>query len=391
MNNKPLISVIVPIYTTEKYLRKCFDSIINQTYKNLQIILVDDGSTDNSGKICDEYATKDSRIQVIHKQNAGVTAARNEGLDIADGEYIGFVDSDDWIEPNMYEEMFENLITTDADIVHTGFIREQYGLSKKEFRFDECVIENPKNSNYIWKGLLFLQKDFFITPFLFTKLFKCDLIKYALKNVPKGMNFGEDRISTTECFLKSNRVSLLKNAYYHYNLLREGSYTSTISAQRIIWITKMFEQVRNLFYKYNIYDQVKNYWELSINRYMLMQLSRANIIITNLFGHIDELNGKKVIIYGAGKVGYNYYTQISKTSNCDIVDWVDKNFANYDYNERKVNPINNIKSADYDIIIIAVKYKNTADQIINELLEMGIEKNKLCWHEPIESSYISVE
>ena len=172
MNDKPLISVIVPIYNTEKYLKKCLDSIINQTYKNLQIILIDDGSGDNSGEICDEYATKDSRIQVIHKQNAGVTAARNDGLDMATGDYIGFVDSDDWIEPNMYEEMMANLIKTGADFVHTGFIKELHGLSKKDCRFFECVIENPKNNIDIWKAYMYIKREegFVINSFLWNKL-----------------------------------------------------------------------------------------------------------------------------------------------------------------------------------------------------------------------------
>ena len=102
LNREPKISVIVPVYKVEPYLRKCLDSIINQTYRNLQIILVDDGSPDNCGAICDEYASKDSRIEVIHEENGGVSAARNAGLKLAAGDYIGWVDSDDWIEPDMY-------------------------------------------------------------------------------------------------------------------------------------------------------------------------------------------------------------------------------------------------------------------------------------------------
>ena len=98
-----LISVILPVYNVQQYLEKCIESVVNQTYKNLEIILIDDGSTDMSGKICDEFAEKDGRIKVIHSKNGGVSAARNIGLDIATGEYIGFVDSDDWIESQMYE------------------------------------------------------------------------------------------------------------------------------------------------------------------------------------------------------------------------------------------------------------------------------------------------
>lgn len=103
----PLISVIVPVYNVERYIHECVDSILKQTYTNLEVILVDDGSTDNSGTICDEYEKSDNRIIVIHKKNCGLSAARNSGLDIARGEYIGFVDSDDWIEPAMYSELLD--------------------------------------------------------------------------------------------------------------------------------------------------------------------------------------------------------------------------------------------------------------------------------------------
>ena len=113
---QPLISVIVPVYNVENYLNKCVDSIVNQTYTNLEIILVDDGSPDNCPKNCDEWAKKDSRIRVIHKENGGLSSARNAGLDIMTGTLVGFVDSDDYIAPNMYEKLYNAMIENDADL-----------------------------------------------------------------------------------------------------------------------------------------------------------------------------------------------------------------------------------------------------------------------------------
>ena len=115
------ISVIVPVYKVESYLEQCISSIIKQTYKNLEIILVNDGSPDNCGKLCDIYAKKDSRIKVIHKKNGGLSDARNVALDIATGDYIGFVDSDDWININMYEVLINEAKNEDADIVECKF------------------------------------------------------------------------------------------------------------------------------------------------------------------------------------------------------------------------------------------------------------------------------
>ena len=121
MKEKPLISVIVPVYNVEKYIRECLDSIVNQTYKNLQIILVDDGSSDNSGKICDEFAKKDSRITVVHQENQGAGAAKNTGLELIEGEYFSIIDSDDYIDLSMYEKMVSLMKQYDSDIVQCLF------------------------------------------------------------------------------------------------------------------------------------------------------------------------------------------------------------------------------------------------------------------------------
>ena len=116
-----LVSIIVPVYNVEQYLEKCVNSIINQSYKNLEIILVDDGATDNSGKICDELAKLDNRIKVYHKENGGLSDARNYGVERATGEYIGFVDSDDYIDPKMYEKLYEAIKKENVDVVECSF------------------------------------------------------------------------------------------------------------------------------------------------------------------------------------------------------------------------------------------------------------------------------
>lgn len=122
---QPTVSVIVPVYNVEKYLARCVDSITSQTYENLDIILVDDGSTDNSGRICGEYAKKDTRIRVIHQKNKGASAARNCGITAASGNYIGFIDSDDWIDKDMYELLVNTAIEHHADIVRCDTYHKQ--------------------------------------------------------------------------------------------------------------------------------------------------------------------------------------------------------------------------------------------------------------------------
>ena len=147
--NNPVISVIIPVYNVEKYLKKCIQSIIDQTYKNLEIILVDDGSSDNSGKICDEFAQKYNRIKVIHKTNGGLSDARNAGLDIMSGEWVSFVDSDDFVSPYYIENLHYLVNKYDVDIAITSFVRfynENTKLSSSKISNQEVLLHDPNDA-----------------------------------------------------------------------------------------------------------------------------------------------------------------------------------------------------------------------------------------------------
>ena len=208
-----LISVIVPVYKVEEYLCECLDSIINQTYKNLEIILVDDGSPDNCGKICDEYALKDSRIKVIHQQNGGLSAARNAGLDIANGDYIGFVDSDDYIELNMYEELYNSLNENNADMSACGI--ECFGLKNKTESYGNRVLNNPD-------FLKLLLKDE-ITSYAVNKLYKKKL--FSDIRFPAGKKF-EDMAVLHLVAEKSSSTAATDKTFYNYRI-RKNSITSS--------------------------------------------------------------------------------------------------------------------------------------------------------------------
>lgn len=152
MKNPPLISIIIPVYNVERYLDRCMKSVCNQTYYNLEIILVDDGSTDSSGVMCDKWAVRDSRIKVIHKENEGASSARNLGLDIASGEYIGFVDSDDWIDRTMYSYLLSLIETYSVKVAFCSFCRINRKYMKK-WKFKEKIIvrENENLDNYFYR------------------------------------------------------------------------------------------------------------------------------------------------------------------------------------------------------------------------------------------------
>ena len=160
--SQPLVSIIVPIYKVEPYLRRCLDSIVNQSYTNLEIILVDDGSPDNCPQICDEYASKDNRIKVIHKKNGGLSDARNAGLDICKGEYISFVDSDDWVDEKYIETLLDLAIKENVDIAigeHEKKIRDSAFFKKKH--------SSKKNIGFAISTKNFISKKYsFIHTFL---------------------------------------------------------------------------------------------------------------------------------------------------------------------------------------------------------------------------------
>ena len=164
MDNK--ISVIVPVFNIESYIKRCVDSILSQTYPNIEIIIVDDGSTDNSGRIIDDIASTNSSIRVLHKKNGGVTSARLEGVKIASGDWITFVDGDDYIEPDMYEVLMKKAIDYQADISHCGY--QMVFPSRVDYYYNthKQIIQNNQ------KGLIDLLSGSFIEPGLCNKLFK---------------------------------------------------------------------------------------------------------------------------------------------------------------------------------------------------------------------------
>lgn len=225
-----VVSIIVPIYRAEKYLNKCVQSIVDQTYKNLEIILVDDGSPDNCPAICDAWAKKDSRIRVIHQRNGGFSAARNAGLDAATGTYIQFVDSDDWIEPNMVEALVIYAQQTHADIVRCGYYEED-GL--QHLAFCSTAQTHCPDQNTL---IVDLMNDGLMSGALWNKLYRHS----ALGETRFRNGYSEDILFNYLLLAKEPKVVYVSEAYYHYRV-NNGSVTNSTfrpSAFSIIEVKK---------------------------------------------------------------------------------------------------------------------------------------------------------
>ena len=215
----PKLSVIVPVYNTEKYLRECVDSILAQTFEDFELILVNDGSTDGSGAICDEYAAKDARIQVIHQQNGGITVARKSGVRVAQGEYVTFVDSDDWIEREMYATMLECGKEAAPDVVICGMLMEtSKGIVPRKEIIKAGFYDKNRMQKELYPIMLF---DFAhcmpaIAPSLCNKLFRRQLLECVIIPVNDTITYGEDALCTYACLLDAESICVVEKTLYHY-------------------------------------------------------------------------------------------------------------------------------------------------------------------------------
>lgn len=226
---QPLISIIVPVYNVEAWLRLCIDSIINQTYKNLDIILVDDGSQDNCGAICDEYDAKDARIRVFHTENHGLSGARNFGIEKAmecPSEYIGFIDGDDWVESNMFEILLSYAEESGSGVVCSGWYSEQSASQKLVPLTGNRMLNSSEAVKALIKG--------HIRPSVWNKLWKKECFE-AIR-FPQGHVY-EDSATVYKIFSVVNSVKSIPYAFYHYRL-RNGSIIHTHSIDNLIdlWI-----------------------------------------------------------------------------------------------------------------------------------------------------------
>lgn len=245
----PLISVIVPVYRVEEYLERCVKSILSQTYKNLEVILVDDGSPDQCPAICDACAEKDARVKVIHQENKGLSGARNAGIDAASGEYLAFVDSDDYVSPHFIEELYQLLQDTGCAI----------GQCRFSYVKGDGLVEEGDSAFCIYRGESLMEQLYgpeekatcFVVAW--NKLYRTELFKETGIRYPEG-RIHEDEATTYRLFHEAKKLAFLDRALYGYYTENGGSITSVFSAKRLQWLTAHEERIA--FFKKNGYEKL---------------------------------------------------------------------------------------------------------------------------------------
>ncbi|MBR2403924.1 MAG: glycosyltransferase [Lachnospiraceae bacterium] len=237
---RDLISVVVPIYNVEMYIRKSVESILNQTYQNLEIILVDDGATDSCPFICDEYAAKDSRVKVIHKKNGGLSDARNVGVEVATGSFIGFVDSDDFLKPDMYEKMHQRLIDTGADIVVCNYECVKVdGTPIEERNLHMSVTDEVLTPHEAIRHLCGAHYEYWVTAW--NRLYKAEVAKTIV--FPKG-KIHEDEYTAHMFYDSAEKIAGISEPLYQYVIRENSIMTRKYSVRNLAYVEALDGRIR---------------------------------------------------------------------------------------------------------------------------------------------------
>lgn len=376
-----MISIIVPVYNVEPYLRQCLDSILCQTERNIEVICVDDGSTDASARILDAYAAADSRVQVIHKENSGLVSARKVGLKAAIGEYIGYVDSDDWIEPDMYERLLTALIREGADVSMCGRF-EDTGERCREVRhgFAAATYDKRALTEKIYPGMI-VNGAFFewgIFPGMTDKLFKRECLEPFQMAVDERITMGEDAVCTYPALLHVKCICILDECLYHYrqnpsSIVRQKA-NAEIERQRF----RLLYQVglRELERGKAIYDLTSQWKE-----YLLfLMVPRADALLDGiekldyLFPFPGVKRGSEIILYGMGTYGQRLHRFLEESGFCHVVACADRNYE--ELNRIGMDVISPERMADYDcdVIVAANSFAGVRQEIERELTERFPQK-----------------
>lgn len=277
-----MISIIVPVFNTEKFLERCIQSVLNQTYADIELLLIDDGSIDKSGDICDQYAAKDSRVRVFHKTNGGVSSARNLGIDNAVGDYIGFIDSDDYIDYNMLSSLYDIIIKNNADIGYCNLYMD-YGENKEIY----CLVPSSADWHLMLVGWISETWTLCTTSLIKRNLFEENNLRF-----PTDLKYCEDLWMSLELRLNSKRVVSLNESLYYYNRCNENSITTNYHEFLLNNEKKAYEAIFSSLKRKGIYDIYKKYiyWRiLDMHQNWLMDKNLFDNYYTFFPESVDEL------------------------------------------------------------------------------------------------------
>lgn len=392
---EPLVSVIVPIYNTQEFLPRCLDSMIKQTYENMEMILVDDGSTDGSRSVCEAYAAKDARIRLVSQPNQGIIAAKKAGLGLCRGLYVMFVDSDDWIEPKLLETMVRTIRECDCSMVCTNVSMDTKNSTVVK---KNAIPPGIYETDSIAKDLFYYRdmEVYGILPYSVAKLYPKDALQEVLGRIGNEIRYAEDKAIVFGLVFQNRKVCFTDDVYYHY-CVRSGSACQSENQDYLVELTAFYKYAKKLFDGHREREHLLR----QLGKYLLQESRHAidsklglNLSGESIHAHPFRLDPsallgqkKKIILYGAGKVGADYQKQMEDCQNVKLQGWVDKNDAACRKKGLAVQPVRYIWETEYDCILVAVARQNVFWEIKKELTQMGIEGNVILWGRPYGAPY----
>lgn len=388
----PLISVIVPVYNAEPFLEKCVTSIMNQTYINIELILVNDGSTDGSLSKCEDLQAEDGRIRIIDQKNMGQSAARRRGVEVADGKYIGFVDSDDWIEPTMFQHMMGIVMRYQCDLVSVGRYLESEDGTVLEERDNFKEGQYLDISNEILPTLLYDEsiRGHGLTASLWNKLFRKDILKSIMNEADDRVFWGEDLCLVLNYCLHIKSIYISHNLEYHYQI-RNVSVSHCPNEKRLLnayWLYQELDKIAHESDRYNLLLlQIKQYIVL-MNEMLMRDFFDIDLSAKDnwIFNFSENIMSSRFVIYGAGSCGqalYNYCLKNGIAQN--VVAWADEKGQTKETEclHSIIYP-EQINDYAFEYILISVQKKEIADSIKEKLIGLyGIDEDKIIW-KPID-------
>jgi glycosyltransferase involved in cell wall biosynthesis len=382
MSKSTLLSIVVPIYNIESFVAECAESLINQTYHNLEIILVNDGSTDNSGQICDHYAKKDDRIKVIHKPNGGLISARKTGLKMSSGEYVGYVDGDDWVEPEMYENLIGQAILHQADVVVAGHKENLAGrIEILHNQIEKGVYKGGDLEEKVFSRMLYSGKfsQFGIFSYVWGKLYKRSVLYPNQMSVDESIFIGEDAACLYPTLLDSQTIVVLDSAHYHYRQ-RVDSLIKTPKKTEVNKISTFYNYLKKQFVSRGFESIMLS--QLQFFALSLLTVRSEGPDLNNgrphhLYPFDDVHKGDRIIICGAGTFGQHLFNRLSSNEFCEIVGWVDEWHEHYQKLGLSVNGYSKIGTVEFDSVVVAFIDESISEQVTEDLVVAGVPKSKI--------------
>lgn len=378
------VSIIVPAYNVEQYIGKCLDSLIGQTYKNIEIILVDDGSSDSTGDICDTYQQQyGNLIKVEHCRHHGVSQGRLTGIRRANGEYVVFVDADDWVENDYIVSMLSCMES--ADIVAAGISRELSDEKESivfEYNgFSAGVFVSDIERKELYEKMLFYESPyrFGVLPYMCNKMFRKDVMQDLLEKLDKRIFDGEDAALVYQYLLTAQKIVLIDECKYHY-VIHRGSASFRDSEDSYLNAAYLYQELYACFVKNIYHSSLLKQLDYYMRR-MIWKKSPAQYLQVNsfVFPYNKVEQGSAIILYGMGKVGDVFYRQICQTHYVSIIAWADrtpKQMEDISITVSRITP-DEIKDYCFDSVVIAIENKIIVREILEKLMILGVEEKKI--------------